>query len=310
VVTQLNTEQIKRALSRLGYYDGPIDDDYLDKNYRADLKRFQYDYRRKAGNPDGWYGKKTESALLPLVKLLRKAPAAMQQMRRWQLTYYYVGAASRGSIPMTTPRGKLLAKVSPRSFVEAALEGTTRLPDGSILNVARPAYSKCDSDVFAPVHAIAKRNGWVPKKPGYAGIVLSKDKKKAVKSRNFHLKKVTANGWPAERLGIALDPFRTLASDTGRLRRHDPKYKRKGGVVPSGTKVFILEFVGVPLPDGTIHDGWFTCNDTGGGIFGAHFDVFTGTRKMQRKGPKIPHRAHIWFKGIEKKLKMNYHYGL
>ncbi len=310
MATKLNTKQVKAALKRLGYYDGEVDDEYLDSNYRADLKRFQYDYRRQAGRPDGWYGRKTESALLPLVRLLKKAPRAMQQMRRWQLTYYYVGAATRGAIPLTDPKGKVLARVSPRSFAEAALEGTTRLPNGAIANVTHPAYRTCDSSVFAPVYAIAKRNGWIPSKPGYAGIVLSKDKKRAVKSRNFYIKPVSANGWPVERKGIALDPWRTLASDTGRLRRHDPKFKRKGGVVPSGTRVFILEFVGVPLPDGTIHDGWFVCNDTGGGIFGAHFDVFTGTRKMQRKGPKIPHRAHIWFEGIEKKLDINYHYGL
>lgn len=310
MATQLNTRQVKAALTKLGYYDGTVNDDYLDANYRDDLKRFQVDYRRVCGDADGWYGAKTERALLPLVEQLKKAPRAMHQMRRWQLTYYYVGAATRGSIPLTDVKGRALAKVSPRSFVEAALEGTTRLPDGRMANVAHPAYSPCDSEVFGAVYDIAKRNGWVPKKPGYAGIVLSPDKRRAIKARNFYIKKVSSNGWPAERLGIPLDPWRTLASDTGRLARHDPKYWKKGGVVPSGTKVFILEFVGVPLPDGTIHDGWFVCNDTGGGIFGAHFDVFTGTRAMQKKGPKIPHRAHIWFEGIEKKLNMNYHYGL
>jgi 3D (Asp-Asp-Asp) domain-containing protein len=73
--------------------------------------------------------------------------------------------------------------------------------------------------------------------------------------------------------------------------------------------VFILELAGVRLPDGTTHDGWCTVNDTGGAIFGAHFDVFTGVKALAAK-VKIPSLAHVWFEGIEQRLPMNYGYGL
>jgi 3D (Asp-Asp-Asp) domain-containing protein len=322
--TKLDTQQVQTWLKLLGYYDGPINGDYLDANYRSDLRRFQADNRRVAGRPDGWYGLKTEAALLPLIEMWKRAgfmgappsfahdPSDIDELRRWTLTYYYIGDQARWrgprNIPFYTTKGKVIANVEAGCYVEAALEGTTRLRDGRLVNVARGAMRKVNPADWVSVYAIIKRNGWLDK-PGYGGVALSKDKKRVVGARRFSVKKPGPGGYPVEREGIELDPFRTLASDTGRLRRHDPKWRGKGGVVPSGTEVFILEMVGVKLPDGTTHDGWFRTNDTGGGIFGAHFDVFTGTRLLANK-VHIPHRAHIWFPGIEKKLSMNYSYGL
>ena len=63
------------------------------------------------------------------------------------------------------------------------------------------------------------------------------------------------------------------------------------------------------LPDGTTHDGWFIVNDTGGGIFGAHFDVFVGTRAL-RKQVKLPEFSQVWFAGIEQRIPPGYTYGL
>lgn len=326
--TKLTTQEVQVALRQLGYYDGEPNGDPMDANFRADLRRFQRDYPQQAGTADGWYGPKTESALLPLVDKLGKASGLPKtyECRRWQLTYYYIAdqASYGGSrpIPMKDPKGKLLANVEPRFFASAALEGTGRLRDGRLVNVASPPYLKCDSEVFAPVFNIAKKNGWIPDKPGYAGILCDKAGTKATHQRCFAFKKVTDNGWPAERLGIPLDPYRTIATDTGALKRHDPQFKGKGGVVPPGTRVFVAEFVGVECPtfhaDGKVewfvHDGWFTANDTGGGIYGAHFDIFVGTTALnqmtKKAGFSIPHRAHIWFEGIEKKLPMDYSYGL
>ena len=68
--TKLRTREVQAALAVLGYYDGPMDGDYRSVDYRADLRRFQRDYRSVAGAADGWYGPKTEKALLPLVKLI------------------------------------------------------------------------------------------------------------------------------------------------------------------------------------------------------------------------------------------------
>jgi len=305
----LSTVEVQGALKKLGYYDGPIDGDYTDPNYRADLKTFQRDYGLVA---DGTYGPNTEGKLVPLVSALKLAPAALVECRRWQLTTYYVGEVKAWSgplVPMKTPGGKILANVPAGAFAEAALEGATKLVNGALVGVASPAYSPCDATLFQPVYDIAKRNGWIPDKPGYAGIQLSADKLRAAASRNFDVRAIGVKGWPIEAKNIECDPFRTLAADNGRLPKHDPAFKGKGGVVPAGTKVWVLQLAGKKLPDGTTHDGWCVVNDTGGGIYGAHFDVFTGSRALAKQAA-LPSRAQIWFEGIETRLPFNYSYGL
>lgn len=299
---------VQRALHMLGYYDGPPSGDPTNANFRDDLKRFQRDYGLVV---DGWYGQKTESKLLPLVAILKDAPPGFGACRRWQLTCYYVGDAAAWKGPLVTmkrPDGSQITRLPAGAFAEAALEGASRLADG-LVGVASPPYSPCSASEFSPVYDIAKRNGWIPDKPGYAGIVLSADNKTAIGARNFDTRLASSKGWPIEAKGIACDPFRTIAADNGQLAKHDPQFKGKGGVVPAGTRVWILELVGQKLPDGTTHDGWCTVNDTGGGIFGAHFDVFTGTKQLASK-VKIPGRAHIWFAGIEDRLPIHYSYGL
>jgi membrane-bound lytic murein transglycosylase len=109
--------------------------------------------------------------------------------------------------------------------------------------------------------------------------------------------------------GIPLVPFRTLAADIGRYKKSEPSWKGKGGLVPPGTRVYIREYDGIQLPDGTRHDGWFVVNDTGGGIFGAHFDVFVGTRAL-RKQMKLPPVGTVWFPNIEQRIPPGYDYGL
>lgn len=64
---------------------------------------------------------------------------------------------------------------------------------------------------------------------------------------------VGARGW-------ALVPWRSLAVDS--------RY------VPLGSTVEITELVGMPLPDGTLHDGCFVAVDSGGAIRGHHLDLF------------------------------------
>ena len=48
------------------------------------------------------------------------------------------------------------------------------------------------------------------------------------------------------------------------------------GELPRRTLVFIKETVGLPMPDGRIHDGYWYASDTGGAIKGARIDLFTG----------------------------------
>jgi 3D (Asp-Asp-Asp) domain-containing protein len=46
--------------------------------------------------------------------------------------------------------------------------------------------------------------------------------------------------------------------------------------VPRRTLLFIKETVGLPMPDGRIHDGYWYASDLGGGIKGSRIDLFTG----------------------------------
>lgn len=47
-------------------------------------------------------------------------------------------------------------------------------------------------------------------------------------------------------------------------------------VIPRRTRVFIRETVGIRLPDGTVHDGYWYASDTGGAIRGQRVDLYTG----------------------------------
>lgn len=309
----LSIPDVQVLLTKLGYFDGEVDGDPLGTNFRDDLRRFQRDYP-STGGADGWYGPKTDAVLRPMGETLRqRAPAEIRSCRRWQLTHYYVSsvrAFGAGPVPIFDREGPVLAHVAPQAFVDASLEGSSVLADGRLINVSGfMEVTPVQSVLYQPVLAIAKRNGWVPTKPGYAGIMVSKDQKVVTKVMTFTVRKPGLKGWPVCAKGIECDPFRTVAADNGRMQRHDPRWKGKGGVVPAGTKVFILELVGVRLPDGTTHDGWVTVNDTGGAIKGAHFDVFTGVRALAKQ-VRIPALAHIWFEGIEERLPFDYAYGL
>lgn len=47
-------------------------------------------------------------------------------------------------------------------------------------------------------------------------------------------------------------------------------------VIPRRTRLFIRETVGMRMPDGTIHDGYWYASDTGGVVKGAKVDLYTG----------------------------------
>ncbi|MBJ7483797.1 3D domain-containing protein [Brevundimonas sp.] len=47
-------------------------------------------------------------------------------------------------------------------------------------------------------------------------------------------------------------------------------------VIPRRTRLFIRETVGMRMPDGTLHDGYWYATDTGGAIKGQRVDLYTG----------------------------------
>ena len=63
-------------------------------------------------------------------------------------------------------------------------------------------------------------------------------------------------------LGCKVVPMRTAAVDDVDVKRH--------------SLLFIKETVGLPMPDGSLHDGYWFATDVGGGIHRGQIDLFTG----------------------------------
>ncbi len=73
--------------------------------------------------------------------------------------------------------------------------------------------------------------------------------------------------WGRGARGTAITPLRTIAVDSK--------------VVPLGTKVYILEYDGVPRSEGGArHDGCFIAEDRGMKVIGEHVDIFTGNPRV------------------------------
>jgi 3D (Asp-Asp-Asp) domain-containing protein len=73
--------------------------------------------------------------------------------------------------------------------------------------------------------------------------------------------------WGRGARGTAITPLRTIAVDSN--------------VIPLGTRVYILEYDGVPRsPGGARHDGCFIAEDRGMKVVGEHVDIFTGNPRI------------------------------
>ncbi len=241
--------------------------------------------------------------------------------RKFRLTSYHLAEqkdfpGGNDSIPIMDAQGKVLAYGSPTFFASLSLEGSGLLNDGRLVGVTS-GWVAAKADDFAAVlehhdkvykKRNAKRAAKGEKPVPYAWSGLSVVDGRVVKVLSFSEKGDKGIGYGVLRK-IPLVPFRTLAADIGKMGKSEPKWKDKGGVVPAGTKVYIAEYNGLNLPDGSTHDGWFTVNDTGGAIFGVHFDVFTGTKTLTKK-VNLPEMGTVWFDGIEQRIPAGYSYGL
>src|SRR5690606_37156996 len=58
-------------------------------------------------------------------------------------------------------------------------------------------------------------------------------------------------------------------------------------LIPRRTVLFIKETVGLPMPDGSKHDGYWYASDVGGAIKGERIDLDTGHGKASMK-PMMP----------------------
>lgn len=296
------------ALRQLGRYDGPADGDLRSDASISAVKKFQGDVGSLA--TDGVYGPKTDAALAPLANALAAPPPGFRQCRPWRLTSYYVAAedgAGGGLVPVYDEGRHQIAQVSPGFFASMSLEGTGKLSDGRLLNVTGNYVPVLASD-YAPVVLVAQANNWLPDRAGYAGIQVRDGR--AIAALAFSQIADVGSGYGTAH-GIALEPFRSLAGDIGAYPTSAPEWRGKGGLAPVGTRAWIPDWVGVLLPDGTRHDGWFLVHDTGGAIVGAHFDVFCGTRALYRDVVvRWPDRGHAWYEGLEDRVGIDYAYGL
>lgn len=302
---------VEKALAILGYDLKPKDGQNA---VQRALHDFQIDKGISARNDKSLL--KTQRELFGLVERLNNAdrrPVAMRRLSRFRLTHYYVtnesDYANRPVIPVLTKTGKQIAMVNPNFFISMSIEGTGKLRDGRLINVTGSRISvlgKPEYDHLKETHSYntLQKKGWLWK----AGLRMQDEQ--IISVLTFHIveKDKIGIGYGVQR-GIPYQPFRTLAADIGRMKRSEPKYKGKGGLVPAKTHVFILELAGAKMPDGTIHDGWCLVNDTGGAIFGAHFDVFTGSKTL-KKQVKLPNIGHIWFNKSEDRCPPSYKYGL
>lgn len=252
-------------------------------------------------------------------------PADPGAYRKFRLTTYHVvdqndvptGAVR---IPIYDEQGRKLAEGSPAFFGQISLEGTGRLTDGRLINVTGKKVA-VRHDEYAEVLAYHERayaganrkraaQGKSATPTQYSGIDVAGGR--VVRAFAFHEVAAARRGvgYGMAR-GVPHTPFRTLAADIGHIKygKVDPDWKGKGGLVPPGTHVYIKEYDGLKLPDGSTHDGWFVVNDTGGAIFGAHFDVFTGSAALRRQAT-LPAFGQVWFPGIEQRIPVGYTYGL
>jgi 3D (Asp-Asp-Asp) domain-containing protein len=80
-------------------------------------------------------------------------------------------------------------------------------------------------------------------------------------------------------LGCRVVAMRTAAIDTR--------------VIPRRTVLFIRETVGLKMPDGSLHDGYWYASDTGGAIKGNRIDLFTGSGSASMKPIMGLNLAHL-----------------
>lgn len=271
--------------------------------------------------PDGVVGVRTTKALTNLPQT-----PSDRQLRPWRNTAYVIADErdhqGAKNIPICDVNGKPLHMTSAGFFSDLALQGSG-IANGYFFNVAGATVDVLH-EVYEPVYRRyveyvqrQVKKGRSPKPSSYFGIRLSGDKVTRAAAFRLIPDKERGLGFGVMRRHnpvdgknyvIPLEPWKTLAADLGLFKTSEPKYKKKGGVCPVGTKVYILEFDGM-LIEGRKHDGWFTVNDTGGGIFGAHFDIFAGSRTRLDQ-VRLPERAHVWWEGIEARIPLDYNYGL
>lgn len=171
------------------------------------------------------------------------APPEGTPVTVWATVYRLVeGRAQGDGIPIRNMAGRVIGPTVARSdWCAGALAGSLRV-EGEVYNyagVSGSAQANCSHDP-------SERVRW---------------------RRSPHPFGTGAQSNP-------LHPFRTIACDLGWVGGSTPWVN--GDYPAFGQRLYIPSADGVVLPDGSVHDGIFTCEDTGGAVTGNHIDVFLG----------------------------------
>lgn len=173
----------------------------------------------------------------------------------WATNYYLleVGESSGStSVPIRNRRDETIGpRLSARDWCAAAVEGSVRV-NGVVFNsdgTRDPRQADCR-------HNPSERLRW----------------------------RRTADPYGTGSRNNPLIPFRTLACDFGSVGNSRPWLN--GGYARFGDRIYIPAARGVRLPDGSVHDGIFTCGDIGGAITGNHIDVFLGAVRGGESGAR------------------------
>lgn len=306
---EIDAGKVVDTLKRFGY----LSPDHLGSNLKDPdvAKAIRFFQKCRNLSVDGVVGQKeTMPAIDALHSQISSLPKEVGLLRAWRLTYYYIAEEDdlvHPTVPVFDSLGNKIATVDPVFFMQMSLEGTGFTRDGRALNVAGKNVPVRSED-YDGVYQAYKRS--MPNRPpGYAGLVLDSTKTRVIAASSFRIvpKEKLGLGYGVIR-GISLDPGFTLATDIGAYPSSDSRFYKKGGLHPSNLRSFIPELAGSHWPKP--HDGFVMSNDTGGGIFGAHCDVFVGTRKISKNFPLKSARGHMWFPEIEKRVPVGYEYGL
>lgn len=308
---QTDEELLVSVLRRLSYD--------IDDNRVAAVKKFQKNHGLRI---DGDPAEKTMAVVRKLGHKIDLLPVGIGNLVPWRMTVYYVAAeedyGSDNLVPVYDKNKKKLCSVNASFFCNAALEGTGKLRDGRLLNVAGKPYNSVNPKDYEAAATVYRRHcdymaskGRTPRPSRYFGVDVVDGKVTAAQAFNFVSSDRIGKGYGTGRKGISHDPWRTIATDVGAYPSSYPKYRNVGGLWPSGTPGCVLDLVGEVMHDGTVHDGMVMAADTGGGIFGRHLDMFTGTKGKSTE-IDIPNNAvgYVWFQDVEKRIPISDEYGL
>lgn len=177
-----------------------------------------------------------------------------KRLGKFKQTFYWTALEREGDdgplVAIYDQRGRIIAKVPLDFACELGVEGSGILADGRVVNYWASG-DRC-------VRTTVCRRPHYPSRNCYQ--VLNQERYpwgKGVRRRSL-----------IPYLSLATDPY----------------------VVPFGTVIYLPAWDGYVLPDGTVHDGCFRSDDTGGAIIEDHIDFFSGKKsewlQMKNHFPK------------------------